>query len=237
MPFETVKFNVASLRRGIDEATAGQRTSAQPLVLRDPALVGLTIRVQGKRASFYLKYGKIVKKLGDLGNPRTAEGSREPGLIYAVDVAKDLADTVRRMLDDGTDPSDYLKARSLGATHDEALGKAASILAASEGAWTWEELVRRFVADKISKPTITSRGKVRAPSRGSIRDVKAALEHPDLDHLKPLLLRDLRRDHIERIRDRWNSDGRESAQRKLCAYTKSALTWARTIEPRTPMVG
>lgn len=228
MATETVKFTAAAMRRALDEADS-RHTSAQPLIQRDPAVTGVTIRTQGRNAAFYLKAGKMLKKLGDVGNPRAPDETRDPGAIYSIDDAKRIADQVRRLLEEGTDPSDYLKARQRGASHEDALGKAASILAASEGAWTWEELVSRFLTDKISKATITSRGKIRHPSRLTIREVRGTLTHPDLDHLRPMLLRDIRREHIERIRDDWSAQGRAGAQRKLCAYAKSAFTWARSI--------
>lgn len=227
MPTETVKFTAQAMRRALDEADS-RHTPAQPLIQRDPAFTGLTLRTQGRSAAWYLKAGKTLKKLGDVGNPRTPEEARSPGVVYTVDDARRLADQARRLIEEGTDPSDYLKARQRGASHEDALGKAASILAAADRAWTWEELVSRFINDRIAKPTITSRGKVRHPSRLTLREVRGTLTHPDLDHLKPLLLRDIRREHIERVRDDWNARGRAGAQRKLCAYTKSAFTWARS---------
>ncbi len=214
------------MKRALAEVD-GRHTGQQPLILRDPAFEGVTIRVSRKSASWYVKYGKVLKKLGDVGNPDAKSEARRAGTIYAVRDAEELADRVRDMLKLGQDPSTYLTARSTGMTHEQAGGHAGTVAARADGAWTWERLVDQFLNEKIKKPTITSKGRVKPPSWKTEKEVVATLRHPELDHLKDTLVRDLRRGQIEAIRNKWNLAGRTGPQSKLVAYVKSSMKWAK----------
>ncbi len=88
-----------------------------PLVLRDPTERGLTIRVQGKRAAWYLKFNGTFKRLGAVGNPETKPDLRRSGVLYSGREATELAGRVRQLLRLDQDPSDYLSSRALGLGH------------------------------------------------------------------------------------------------------------------------
>ena len=69
MPTEQVRFTGNVLRRARAEAD-GRHASNAALVLRDPAYVGLTIRVSGRSAGWFLKYAGTFRRLGGVGNPK-----------------------------------------------------------------------------------------------------------------------------------------------------------------------
>ena len=61
----------------------------------------MTILTSGRTAAWYLKFGKTLKKLGQVGHPDTAPGDRKPDHIYTARDARDFADEVRDLVKGG----------------------------------------------------------------------------------------------------------------------------------------
>ncbi|WP_114945906.1 hypothetical protein [Microvirga calopogonii] len=226
MPTEVVRFGPDALKRALREAD-GRHTSAKPLIQRDPAFTGVTILTSGRTAAWYLKYGKVLKRLGAVGHPDTAPDGRKPDYIYTARDARDFAERVRDILKSDEKPDDYISARWRGLSHEDALGKAESEAARAEGAWTWSQLVERFLDDHIRQPEISPTTGVRPPSENTDSEVSFILRHPDLDHLKPKLARDVTKREIEAVRDKWQGENLKRRPAKFVTYVKSSMKWAK----------
>lgn len=229
MPTEEVRFGPAALKRAI-AAADGRHPSSAPLVLRDPAETGLTIRVSGRAAGWYLKWNGKFKRLAGVGNPDTKGDRRESGYLYTGKDAAEVAGRVRELMKLGQDVDDYLAARSLGQSHADASATGASLSARREGAWTWAVLAERFIAEHVSRPKVRRNGSVKPEKSNTISEATFVLRHPDVAAaLDKRLARDIRKADIEAIRDKWWDGGRgaKGRQQKLVAYVKSAMAWAK----------
>jgi len=241
LPTENVRFGPEVLKRALREAD-GRHTPNQALVLTDPAKKGLSIRVSGKAAAWYLKYGTALKRLGGVGHPDTKEKPkdkpgaeapekdgpfRKPGFLYTVRDAEEMGNQVRDLIKAGQDPSDYIKARNGGASHEHAVGLAESKAARAEGAWTWEQLVDKYLNDHIREDEVSPTTGIRPASEETAADVSYVLRHPDLDHLKIKLARDVTKREIEAVRDKWQDEKVKRRPVKLVTYVKSAMKWAK----------
>ncbi|MEF2554181.1 hypothetical protein VQ042_23095 [Aurantimonas sp. A2-1-M11] len=197
-------------------------------MLRDPGETGLTIRVSGRSAGWFLKWNGKFKRLGGVGSPDVRAERRESGYIYTGKDAVELGGRVREMMKLGLDVDAYLAARALGVGHEQANATGASIAARDSGAWTFAILAERYIAESISKPTITRTGAVKPESQKTIKEVQALFRHPDVaDALNRKLARDVQKQDVEAIRDLWWDAGAKGRQQKLIVYVKSAYKWAK----------
>lgn len=225
MPTVEAPFGGPTFKRAIGEAD-GRHPSNDPLIIRDRGFEGLTIRVTGRTAAWYLRYKKVFYRLAPVGKPTVEVADREKGVLYTARDAKELADRLREVVDRGHDPKTYIAAWAESGTHTQATAAAGSAAAQEAGAWKWEHLVERFINDRIGSDKHLQH-RVKPASPRTIKEVSDILRHPDLDHLKPKLARDLSRKDFEAIREKWFNEGRMGAQRKLITYTKSAYKWAK----------
>jgi integrase len=222
---ETVRFGPDALKRALREAD-GRHKSNKPLIQRDAAFVGLTILTSGRTAAWYIKFGKNSAKLGNVGNPDTPPSDRRPDHIYTARDAREMGDYVRDILRNGEEPDDYIAARWRGLSHEDALGKAASEAAKARGAWTYEELVERYLKDAVSKPKKTSKGRIKPEKETSVDDVRAYMTYPTTAHMRGKLVRDITKGDLEKARNDAAAMGKKHPQRKIVTYVKAALSWA-----------
>jgi integrase len=213
------------MKRALREAD-GRHTSSKPLIQRDASYTGLTLHTAGRAASWYLKYGKNLAKLGHVGHPETDPKDRRPDHLYTVRDAAAMAERVRDIWKGGEKSDDYIAARWRGLSHEDALGKAASVAAKAKGAWTYEELVERYLREVVSKPTVTSKGRIRPVKETSISDVRMYLMYPTTKHMHGKLIRDISKGDLERARNDAAAMGKKHPQRKIVTYLKTALSWA-----------
>ncbi|MFC4171638.1 hypothetical protein ACFOYU_06155 [Microvirga sp. GCM10011540] len=225
MSSEDVRFGPAILKRAITEAD-GRHPSNAPLILSDRSAPGVSIRVTGKSSSWYLRFQRNFTRLGSVGNPDTKPDARKAGHIYSAKDAVEIAGRVREMIRLGQDPADYITARALGHSHDDAAGTAKSIVARRQGAWTYKDLVEKYIADAVAKPKKTSKGRIKPPKAKSVSDVQQHLMYPTTAHMHGRLLRDLTKGDLEKARNEAAAAGRKHPQRKVVTYIKAALTWA-----------
>ena len=226
MPTEAVRFGPDALKRALREAD-GRHTSAKPLIQRDPAFTGVTILTSGRTAAWYLKYGKTLKRLGAVGHPDTAPDDRKPDHLYTARDARDFADRVRDILKNDEKPDDYIAARWRGLSHEDAVGRSESEAARAQGAWTWEQLVDKYLEDHIREDEVSPTTGIRPSSEETAADVSYVLRHPDLGHLRPKLARDVTKREIEAVRDKWQDEKLKRRPAKLVSYVKSAMKWAK----------
>ncbi|MBJ6125430.1 hypothetical protein [Microvirga splendida] len=222
MATRSVSFNEKVYKLAIDEADGRHKT---PLILSDSGYEGLMIRVTARSASWYCRFRKIFYRLGDVGVPEKHK-PRKAGVIYSATAADEIASRVREMVKLGQDPSDYITARALGHTHEQASATAGSIVAGKQGAWKYEELVERYINDVVAKPTKTSKGKIRPPKARSISDVRMYLMYRTTEHMHGKLIRDITKADLEKARKDAADLGKKHPQRKVVTYVKTALTWA-----------
>ena len=226
MPTVEAKFVLQTFKRATREAD-GRHPSRDPMILVDRRYEGLTIRVTGKAAAWYLRYKKVFHRLAPVGyDENTTVDEREKGLIYAVEVAKELAENLREIIDRGFDPKAYIAAWAEHGDCEKAAAAAGSVAAKEAGAWNWGQLVERFLRDHIAQDKHLDHA-VKPASGRTFKEVDDILRDPALDHLKTKLVRDLSRADFEPVRDRWFEAGRKTRQKKLITYTKSALSWAK----------
>lgn len=226
MPTVQARFVGPTLKRAIKEAD-GRHPSNDPLILVDRRYKGLTIRVTGKSAGWYLRYKGPFHRLASVGYDESLRvEEREKGLIYTADAAEELADSLREIIDRGFDPKAYLAEWAESGSLEKAAAAAGSGAAKAAGAWTWERLVDRFIKDWISQEKHLQH-RVKPSSPRTIKEVNDILRDSDLNHLKTKLVRDMSRGDFEPVRDRWFEAGRLTRQKKLITYTKSAMTWAK----------
>ena len=226
MPTVEAKFVLQTFKRATREAD-GRHPSRDPMILVDRRYEGLTIRVTGKAAAWYLRYKKVFHRLAPVGyDENTTVDEREKGLLYAVEVAKELAENLREIIDRGFDPKAYIAAWAEHGDCEKAAAAAGSVAAKEAGAWNWGQLVERFLRDHIAQDKHLDHA-VKPASGRTFKEVDDILRDPALDHLKTKLVRDLSRADFEPVRDRWFEAGRKTRQKKLITYTKSALSWAK----------
>jgi len=222
MPTVEARFMGLTLKRAINEAD-GRHPSRAPLILVDRRFEGVTIRVTGKTAAWYLRYKKVFHRLAPVGySQNTRVEEREKGFIYTAEVATELAENLREIIDRGLDPKAYLADWIENGSYESAAAAAGSVAAKAAGAWNWEQLVDRFIEDWISQDKHLQ-DRVKPSSVRTIKEVKDILRDPDLGHLKTKLVRDLTRADFEPVRDRWFEDDRKTRQKKLISYTKECF--------------
>ncbi len=222
MATRSVTFNEKTYKLAIDEADGRHKT---PLILSDSGYEGLMIRVTARSASWYCRFRKVFYRLGDVGVPEKNK-PRKAGTLYSATAADEIASRVREMVKLGKDPADYITARALGHTHEQAAATAGSIIAERRGAWKYEDLVERYIKEVVSKPTKTSKGKIKPQKATSVTDVRSYLLYPTTSHMQGKLLRDLTKGDLEKARNDAAAMEKKHPQRKIVIYVKAALTWA-----------
>ncbi|KGF67688.1 hypothetical protein LL06_20915 [Hoeflea sp. BAL378] len=133
---------------------------------------------------------------------------------------------IRAMLKSGLDPRPWIDARLAGATVEEAAGVVLRRAGKQNHEWNLLTLMERYRDDHIKVGRIV-RGKRRAPSKKTLKDVESAiLQQPFVD-ISALLVRELDERALESYRNKILSLHGGSASRKGLAYVKAALSWAR----------
>ncbi|SKA31780.1 hypothetical protein [Consotaella salsifontis] len=227
MPTEKVRLGPAAQKRALAEAD-GRHASSQALSLTDPGRVGLSIRVSGHSAGWFLKWSGTFKRLAPVGHPDTKSEQRKPGVLYTVTDADALAGEIRERMKEGLEVDVYLKARLSGQSAATAAAKGASFAAERDGAWRWPTLVDRYIAEHVAQPKVKANGRLKPASAKTIKDTELILRHPEVTtRFGKMLVRDIQKVDMEGLRDAWWAAGHKARQRKLVIYTKAAFKWTK----------
>src|SRR5690554_3128852 len=133
-------ITVHHLKEAKAMAEAGGRSARDIFEWRDLRNPGLALRLEGKRAKWLLRYKRQTATLG-----LAEEFPPEP--------ARQMANSVRKLLDAKIDHKPYLTARRVGTSDKEAFQAAIDAATPTEEkGWTWRELGQAFIEEWLSRP-------------------------------------------------------------------------------------
>jgi integrase len=218
MPTQRVEIAPKHLEEAKAAAEARTYSSGNPLVFADVVEKGLQLRVQAGTVSWYLKFDGLSKSLGKLAEVKTAKQARE------------RAQNVRAIIRRGEDPAEYLKSLAVTKDHGKAAADAESRKARADGAWTWKRLAEAYRDEYLSQPKQTKRG-IKPPSEKTVKDFDRYTGLPYFEkHLNDMLVRDLRREDVEKARDDARTTNGANAGRKVVQWISGALSWGQKHE-------
>jgi len=218
MPTQRVELKPKHLEEAAAAAEARTYTSGNPLIFADTELKGLQLRVRDGTASWILKWNGRSVSLGKLSEVKTVTKAKERG------------GHAKALLIRGDDPKEYLKSLNVTKDHGKASADAESRKARADGAWTWKQLADAYVAEYLSQPKVTKQG-VKPPSAKSVKDFERYTSLPHYkEHLDDMLVRDMGREHIEKIRDLTRDSNGPNAGRKVVQWISAALSWGQEHE-------
>lgn len=219
MPTEKIQLGPKAIEAAKAAALARTYTSSQPMIYADTVEKGLQLRVQASSITWLLRWNGKTKSLGDLDAVPHARAARA------------LAQKVRNLLRDGTDPKAFLTGKGAGKSEADAKAAAKQQTALAAGFWTWERLIEEYTDGYLAKPRL-SRGRIKPPSAGSADNAKKSLMTPEADRLKGKLVSQLEIGDLEEVRDACAANGRKTASRAFIANAKAALTHAKKKHAR-----
>lgn len=219
MPTEKIELGPKAIEAAKAAAEARTYTSSKPLILADTVEKGLQLRVQASSVTWLLRWNGKTKSLGGLDAVPHAKAARA------------LAQKVRNLLRDGTDPKAFLTGKDAGKSETEAKAAAKQQTALAAGFWTWERLIEEYTDGYLAKPRL-SRGRIKPPSEKSAENAKKSLQTPEADGLKGKLVSQLEIGDLEEVRDACANAGRKTASRAFVANAKAALSFAKKKHAR-----
>jgi len=203
--------------------------SGEGTIFADDKTDGLVLRVRKTAATFSLKYAGKTRVLGTLSE--IAKGRCNPGEIQTIQAARDLAEQVRALLKDGTDPTLFLSGKAAGKSDDSAKNAAERQVLIDAGFWTWERLVSEYTDGYLSQPRLVKK-RMRPPSLRSADTARKSLTIAEAKGLKGRLISELSLGDLEEVRDACAKAGRKTASRAFVANAKAALSFARKMHAR-----
>ncbi|MDH7784165.1 integrase [Ochrobactrum sp. 19YEA23] len=198
-------------------------------IFADDKTDGLVLRVRKTAATFSLKYAGKTRVLGTLSE--SAKGKINPGEIQTIQAARDLAEQVRALLKDGTDPTLFLSGKAAGKSDDSAKNAAERQVLIDAGFWTWERLISEYTDGYLSQPRLVKK-RMRPPSLRSADTARKSLIIAEANGLKGRLISELSLGDLEEVRDACAKAGRKTASRAFVANAKAALSFARKMHAR-----
>lgn len=218
MPTHRVEIAPKHIEEAKAAAEARTYESGDPLVFADVVEKGLQLRVRDGTASWILKFNGSSKSLGKLGEVRTAKAARE------------RAQHVRALMRRGEDANEYLKSLAVSKDHGKAAADTTSRKARADGAWTWKQLAEAYRDEYLAKPKKTKRG-IKPPSEATVKDFNRYTDLPYFErHLNDMLVRDMRREDVEKARDAARETNGLNAGRKVVQWISGALSWGQKHE-------
>lgn len=213
MPTQRVEIAPKHIESAKEAAAARTYESGDPLVFADVVEKGLQLRVRASTASWILKFNGSSKSIGKLTEVRTAKAARE------------RAQNVRAILRRGEDAGEYLKSLAVSKDHDAAAADTASRKARANGAWTWKALAAAYEAEYLAVEKVT-KGGTKPPSENTIKDFRRYTSLPHhKEHLDDLLVRDIKPETIELVRNLTRESNGPNAGRKVVQWISAAMTW------------
>ncbi|PZQ14290.1 MAG: hypothetical protein DI565_12785 [Ancylobacter novellus] len=226
-----IELGPAVVKQALAVAAEGYREGAW--IRTDTTEKGFQLRVEGKSAKWYVRCAVKGKNhyvlLGEVlpDQSRLPEDLRRPGLQTTRE-ARALAGEVKQRLRAGIEvTAEWIAARRLGQSTENADTAAATRAGHAAGEWTYEVLCERYVSEWVGKAKVAANGSVRPPSPEAVEDTRRYMDNEWTAHMKGRLLRDLHEGDLERARDLALATGAKSPQRKVVTYVKAAMTWAK----------
>lgn len=189
---------------------------------------GLLLRVRGSAVTWTLRWNGHTRSLGRLGS---TQGPMAPGEIRTVKAAREMAQKVRALLKDGTDPAAFLTGKAADKDDQGAKKAAERKSAIAAGRWTWEVLAEKY-ATYLSNPRTTARGIRKLPSLSTAAEARRYLTMQETAPLRGKLLSELYIGDLEDVRDHCNDTGRSAASRQFVAYARAAFSFAKQKHSR-----
>lgn len=218
MPTRRVELKPDHLKEAKAAAEERIYTSRDPLVFAHVGEKGLQLRVQAGTVSWILKWNGRSVSLGKLSE------------VGTVGKAVERAQNVRAVMKRGEDPKEYLLSLAVMKDHGRAAADTESRKARADGAWTWKQLAEAYRDEYLSQPKTTKRG-VKPPSKKSVEDFERYTGLPYFEkHLNNMLVRDMRREVVEKARDDARGTNGPNAGRKVVQWISAVLSWGQEHE-------